>query len=156
MAENSVQPIDPQEAAHLIEALDAYQSQLYPPESNHLDSIDTLRAGNVSMLAVLDNGIPVAMGAIKFYKQYGEIKRVFVSPSHRGRGLAKQIMAALEATALAKGLNMVQLETGIHQWEAIGLYRQLGYAEGKAFGDYSADPLSVFMQKRLLPDKAAN
>ncbi|NEQ46161.1 MAG: GNAT family N-acetyltransferase [Leptolyngbya sp. SIOISBB] len=149
-----LQPIDPHDASPLIEELDAYQSVLYPDESNHLDSIDVLRADNVHMLGAYDDDELAGIGAIKLFQEYGEIKRVFVPPAHRGKGYAKSLMAGLEQVAAAHGLAVVRLETGIHQQQAIGLYRKLGYAECDAFGDYVADPLSVFMQKALRPNKA--
>ena len=55
-----------------------------------------------------------------------------------------------EDEARAAGMTVARLETGIHQPEAIGLYRKLGYALREAFGDYPTDdPNSVFMEKRL-------
>ena len=44
---------------------------------------------------------------------------------------------------------MLRLETGIHNTEALALYRRAGFAECAAFGDYAPDPLSVFMEKRV-------
>jgi len=47
------------------------------------------------------------------------------------------------------GLRLMRLETGIHQPEALALYRRAGYAERAPFGEYVADPLSVYMEKTL-------
>ena len=59
-------------------------------------------------------------------------------------------MDRIEDEARAAGMTVARLETGIHQPEAIGLYRKLGYALRDAFGDYPTDdPNSVFMEKRL-------
>jgi putative acetyltransferase len=58
-------------------------------------------------------------------------------------------MHALEALAVDRKLVAVQLETGIYQPEAIGLYRKHGYEEIEPFGSYLPDPLSLFMEKRL-------
>jgi putative acetyltransferase len=55
----------------------------------------------------------------------------------------------VEAEARREGLECLRLETGIHQPEALGLYRSAGYREREPFGDYARDPLSVFMEKRL-------
>ena len=46
-------------------------------------------------------------------------------------------------------MHVARLETGIHQPEALGLYRRLGYVERGPFGSYALDPLSVFFEKRL-------
>lgn len=141
--------IDPGQATHFIEKLDAYQASLYPAESNHLDSLDTLRNENVTMLGAKENNHLLAIGAVKIFKGYGEIKRVFVPEIHRGKGLAKKLMAALEQILMARSIRAAKLETGIHQHEAIGLYRKLGYQECLPFGLYRPDPLSVFMSKNL-------
>ena len=70
-------------------------------------------------------------------------------PSQRGQGLAKAIMRKIEAEIVNKGLVYAQLETGIHQHEAISLYKRGGYVFCKPFGNYATDPLSVFMKKKL-------
>jgi putative acetyltransferase len=80
---------------------------------------------------------------------YGEVKRMYVAPAARGQGLGRQMLAAIEARAAGEGLELLRLETGIRQAEALGLYRASGYADCEPFGSYLADPLSVFMEKRL-------
>ncbi len=145
----TVRQIDPSEAQELIEELDAYQSSLYPAESNHLDSIDDLRKPNVCMIALFEQELPVAIGAIKVFDDYGEIKRVYVTRKHRGKGYAKIIMAELEQRLAALSIAIARLETGIKQHEAISLYRRYGYAPRNAFGAYSEDPLSLFLEKKL-------
>ena len=144
--------IDPWQAEKLIRELDDYQAQLYPAESNHLDSIETLCRPNVYMVGASDTGFPgdiAAIGAVKIFKTYGEIKRVYVPIAHRGKGLAKKIMRVLEQKLVDDDVLWAKLETGVHQHEAIGLYRSLGYRECEPFGAYDPDPLSVFMEKRL-------
>ena len=59
------------------------------------------------------------------------------------------MLAELEAIARNARLPLLRLETGIHNAEALALYRKSGFAECEAFGDYKPDPLSVFMEKRL-------
>ena len=78
-----------------------------------------------------------------------EMKRVFVAPAARGKGVARLLMEALEREAAKLGVTLMQLETGIRQPEAIALYRKFGYAERGPFGSYQPDPLSLFMEKRL-------
>jgi len=78
------------------------------------------------------------------------MKRVFVDPAARGKGVARAIMEALEQDAAKRGVTRMQLETGIKQPEAIALYRKFGYAERGPFGAYQPDPLSLFMEKRLV------
>lgn len=142
-------PIDPRTAKDLIDELDRYQDALYPAESNHLDSLDVLCCDNVKMFGARENNRLLAIGAVKLSRGYGEIKRLYVPENLRGKGLAKQIMARLEAVLIHHAIWSAMLETGIHQHEAIGLYRRLGYRECPPFGSYRPDPLSVFMSKTL-------
>ena len=72
----------------------------------------------------------------------GEIKRMFVAASGRRRGIAAQLVAALEERAAERGMSTVVLETGIRQPEAIALYIALGYTPIDAFGEYATSPLS--------------
>ncbi|MEE1771757.1 GNAT family N-acetyltransferase [Streptomyces sp. JV185] len=65
-----------------------------------------------------------------------EIKRMFVIPEGRGNGLARRILAALEADARAAGRVRMVLETGDKQPEAIALYESSGYAPCEKFGHY--------------------
>jgi putative acetyltransferase len=134
----------------LIEDLDAYQQTLYPAESNHLLDIETLARPEMHFFACAVDGRIVGCGGMWMHEGYAEVKRVYVDPSARGLGLSKKIMAALEADAIASGVSIARLETGIHQPEALGLYRRLGYMDRGSFGDYPADdPMSVFMEKAL-------
>jgi ribosomal protein S18 acetylase RimI-like enzyme len=74
---------------------------------------------------------------------------MFVEPSMRGRGIARALLAGLEAAARGLGLTVLRLETGSRQPEAIGLYESAGYLRVPAFGEYASDPLSVCFEKRL-------
>ena len=148
----TIHPILPKQATQLIRELDAYQASLYPADSNHLDSIETLGRSNVCMIGGLEKGRVIAMGAVKILNGYGEIKRLYVDKAHRGKGFAKKIMAQLEKHLKGKKVFCAKLETGIHQPEAIGLYVKLGYDYCGPFGDYKQDPLSAFMTKELTPE----
>jgi len=138
------------EVIRLIEDLDAYQIAMYPPESNHLLDIETLCQPDIRFLVARIGGQAVGCGALRLDEPgYGEVKRMFVSPSARGRHLGRAILARIEQEARDLGLRALRLETGIHQAEALGLYRATGYTECGPFGAYQPDPLSVFMEKRL-------
>jgi GNAT superfamily N-acetyltransferase len=65
-----------------------------------------------------------------------EIKRMFVHPAQRGRGLARAVLADLEAAAVRAGRLRMVLETGDRQPAAIGLYVSAGYAPMAPFGTY--------------------
>ncbi|WP_405409473.1 GNAT family N-acetyltransferase [Streptomyces decoyicus] len=84
-----------------------------------------------------------------------EIKRMFVVPEARGRGLARQILAALEADARAAGRSRMVLETGTEQPEALELYASSGYAlveKAEKFGLYRTYDESRCMAKSLVAD----
>jgi putative acetyltransferase len=139
-------------ARRLIALADAYMTALYPPESNYLESAEALAQPHVRFLGIHAGDELVACGGVKLMdgdERYGEIKRVFVLPAQRGKGLARQIMGALEAQLRREGYPLARLETGVAQPEALGLYRALGYVQRMPFGAYRPDPLSVFMEKRL-------
>ena len=140
------------EAQALLAASDEYMAALYPPDSNHLENSTALKLPGVLFLGAYDQGRLVGCGAVKIKGDdgvYGEIKRVFVIQSHRGKGVSKRIMQCLEEHLEVEGVSRCRLETGIRQPEALGLYGKLGYLERGPFGSYAPDPLSVFMEKRL-------
>lgn len=134
----------------LITELDAYQDSLYPPESRHALDLASLKLPHVLFAVVRDEGRQaVGCGAIVLGAEFGELKRMFVSPRVRGRGVARQLLALLETEAEARGCRSITLETGPYQPEALGLYAACGYERRGPFSSYSDDPLSVFMQKAL-------
>ena len=134
----------------LIEALDAYATALYPPESNHLLDVGSLSDAAVSFLVARAEGEAIGCGAIlRDPRGWGEVKRMFVRPDQRGKGVGVRVLAELEALAIGSGLSLLRLETGIHNREALALYRRAGFTERGPFGDYASDPLSVFMEKRV-------
>jgi GNAT superfamily N-acetyltransferase len=78
-----------------------------------------------------------------------EIKRMYVDPGARGRGLARAMLAHLERTACEAGATVSILETGTLQPEAIALYESSGYVEVPKFGFYCHAPMSRCYGKRL-------
>ena len=137
----------------LIAALDAYLESLYPPASNHFLDIEALCKSNVRFFVARRAGVPVGCGALRIAAGYGEVKRMFVAPEARGRSIGRAILRCIEDQAASEGLELMRLETGIHQEAALALYRSCGYVECAPFGQYQADPLSLFMEKRL-PSRA--
>ena len=147
---------DQPEVRMLIAELDAYLYSIYPAESVYALDIASLCKPNVSFAVLRDAaGNAVGCGAVVMQPGYGEIKRVYVRPQARGQGLARRLMAALEAKAVEHGARTCMLETGPAQAEALALYERLGYRCRGPFGDYPADPHSLFMEKKLREDVAA-
>ncbi|MFE0015237.1 GNAT family N-acetyltransferase [Mesorhizobium sp. NPDC059054] len=134
----------------LLEDGERYGASLYPAESNHFLSIDELRADNVRFAVARDaDGVAVATGALALNESWAELKRMWVVPTVRGRGLSKALLNELEDRAREAGITWLRLETGIANHEALGLYERTGFVRIGPFGDYRPDPLSVFMEKRL-------
>jgi len=79
-----------------------------------------------------------------------EVKRMFVRPRFRRRGLSRLVLAEVERTAAEAGVTRLVLETGLRQPEAIALYRASGYTDVPPFGYYAASPTSVPLGKRLV------
>jgi GNAT superfamily N-acetyltransferase len=78
-----------------------------------------------------------------------EIKRMFVLPAFRGRGVARRILESLHDEARMRGFNFSVLETGLRQPEAIALYERAGYQRIEPFGPYVGNALSVCFRKAL-------
>jgi putative acetyltransferase len=72
-----------------------------------------------------------------------------VHPAARGARVGVLLVERIEAAARSAGLTHLRLETGIHQPEALGLFRRAGFVERDPFADYPLDPLSVYMEKAL-------
>jgi len=134
----------------LIDELDALLEPLYPRESRHGYSVEKLLAEGVAFFLIRENGVPAGCGAIKLVgNEYAEIKRMYVRPQFRGVGLAKLMLRYLSNYVHAHGIELLRLETGIYQPDAIGLYEREGFRLIPPFGEYREDPLSRFYEKRL-------
>ena len=130
----------------------ARQAELDADEAAYLAEVapaDVAPPVGAFVVARLD-GEPVGCGAIRRHADgVGEVKRVWVAPSARGRGLARALMARLEAEAAALGYRRVLLETGLRQPEAIALYTALGYRRRAPYGRYADSPLTVCFERDL-------
>jgi GNAT superfamily N-acetyltransferase len=93
---------------------------------------------------------PVGCAAIRELDQRtGEVKRMYVPDAFRGRGVARLLLTALEASARALGYGTLRLETGDRQPEAIRLYTSGGFEPIAPFGQYVGNPYSRCFEKRL-------
>ncbi|MCK0191834.1 GNAT family N-acetyltransferase [Arenibacter sp. F20364] len=101
------------------------------------------------ILAYLDN-TPIGCGAIKTYNATTmEVKRMYVAPNERGKGIASKILKELEKWALEQNYSSCILETGLRQPEAIALYKKNGYLSIPNYGQYKAIANSVCFLKKL-------
>jgi putative acetyltransferase len=93
---------------------------------------------------------PVGCGAFKeFEADAVEIKRMFVQPGHRQRGVAQAVLAELEQWAAELSYPSCVLETGKRQPEAIALYERSGYVRTPNYGQYIGMENSVCFRKPL-------
>ncbi len=96
------------------------------------------------------NEVVVGCGAFKEYDtNTAEIKRMFVEPKFRGKGIAQQVLAELELWAKENNYNTCILETGKKQPEAIALYLKIGYTVIPSYGQYLNVENSVCMGKEI-------
>ena len=138
----------------------AHYSELYggPGDESNVEVADFEAPTGHFVVGYVDS-VPVAMGG---WRRLGdrpglpssnaaEIKRMYVAPGARGRGLSRIILAELESSARAAGLDWLVLETGRPQTCAIGLYRASGYREvdGTPYGHYVDEPDAVHLGKSL-------
>lgn len=138
------------EVIALIADLDAYHLTLYPPESVYALDLDALMQPQVKFAVARDaDGAIAGCGAVVLSPQYGEIKRMYVQPAMRGKGMARQLMQTLEQAARDAGCPEMVLETGPSQPEALALYERHGFQRCSPYGGYPDDPFSVFMRKSL-------
>ena len=141
---------DSVDAKQLILELEAYLAPQYPDESRHGYSVDKLLNEGVAFFVIRQHGEAAGCGGVQLYdSHYGELKRMYVRSRFRGLGLAQQLLDHLAAYAIQNGVSRLRLETGIHQTEAIGLYEQWSFDRIGPFGEYKADPLSLFYDKRI-------
>lgn len=141
---------DSREAMELLAELDtALHEYPYPPESRHAFSVEKLIRESVAFFVASYEGQLAACGGVKLFADYGEVKRMYVRPVFRGKGLGKAILNHLTEHARANGINALRLETGIYQVEAIGLYDGWGFQRRGPFGDYKSDPNTVYFEKRI-------
>lgn len=139
----------------LVNELEAELAAVYPDESRHGYPVEKLVARGVRFFVVRVDGEAVGCGGVEIAGEHAELKRMFVTPAHRGRGLSNALMERLEATARAAGARILRLETGVHQREALGLYERAGFRKVPPFPPYFVDPRSVCMEKDLVSEPGA-
>src|SRR5688572_28092239 len=139
-------------ARQLILALNAELEQRYPEEGANFFRLDAdeVADGRGAFLVAYIDGRPVGCGAVRCNEPgVAEIKRMYVAPEARGRGVGRLVLDELEAVARQLGIRRLVLETGPRQPEALALYRRAGFVEIPLFGEYVGAEFSVCMAKNL-------
>jgi putative acetyltransferase len=134
----------------LVNFLDAYlkiidgEDHVFYASHNKLeDEVDVI-------ICYIEN-IPVGCGAFKIIStDTVEIKRMYVQPEYRGKGIAVAILQALENWAKALNYKYCKLETGNRMQDAIALYKKAGYAIIPNYDQYIGVANSVCMSKSII------
>lgn len=149
-------PITHPDAEALIEAVQAeYVARYGGRDEAPIDRAEFEDPLGQFFVGYLD-GSPVATGAWRrsSVKALGadvtaEVKRMYVAPVAQRRGVARRVLAHLEVTAAAEGIEVMVLETGAKQPEAIALYTSAGYEPIPGFGYYAGSELSRCFGRRI-------
>jgi len=141
------------DARALIGELDAELSGPYAPDQRHGLSIDRVFQPDVMFFVAQERGQALGCGGVAFADGFAEVKRMYVRPKARGRGVARAILDRLELEARRRGITRLTLETGDAQLAAIRLYEAAGFTRCAAFGAYADMPPraivhSIFFEKR--------
>ena len=149
-------PITHPDALLLVEAVqEEYVARYGGRDESPIDPHDFEDPQGRFFVGYLDD-VPVATGAWRRStvqalgaSATAEIKRMYVVPTAQRRGLARRMLAHLEATAAAAGIEALVLETGLKQPEAIALYTSAGYEPIPGFGHYCGSELSRCFGRRI-------
>ena len=149
-AELALERPDCADALALIAELETELSARYPPESRHGYGVEKLLREGVAFFVARIDAKPAGCGGVQIFgNQYAELKRMYVRPQFRGRGVGKLILERLAAHARQHGVGLLRLETGVYQAAALRLYESCGFRRRPPFGPYREDPLSLYYEKSL-------
>ena len=145
-------PYDDPVAQELIGRVQQEYVQRYGgPDGATVTPEEFLPPAGIFLVAEVD-GVPAGTGAWRTIGDgRAEMKRVYVEPAFRRRGLAQVLVEALEADAVRAGIRSLELNSGPEQPEALGLYARMGYTPVAGFGVYACHPDAVFLGKDLSP-----
>ncbi|HZC72177.1 MAG TPA: GNAT family N-acetyltransferase [Jatrophihabitans sp.] len=143
-------PYEDPDVARMIEEVQAEYVERYGGRDGAAVDAAQFRPPRGLFLVGLLDGSPAATGGWRrLDESTAEIKRMYVVAGARRRGLARQMLVALERTIAEAGLARIVLNTGPSQPEAIALYKQSGYLPAAPFGHYARYPKALFFGKAL-------
>jgi len=133
----------------LVHQLDRYLMGINGDDHDFFDQFNKIDNIRHVVVLYLENQ-PAGCGAIKEYEPgVMEVKRMFVPPAARGKGLASVVLKELESWAFELGYKKCILETGDIMPDAIALYKKNGYQSIPNYGQYVDVASSVCFEKRL-------
>ncbi|WP_295654529.1 GNAT family N-acetyltransferase [uncultured Mucilaginibacter sp.] len=133
----------------LVALLDKELDERYGAQQEFFGQFNSLAQIKQVVVAYADD-VPAGCGAIKEYEAATtEVKRMFVKPGFRGKGIAAAISAELEKRAKESGYSHTILQTGLNQPEAVALYAKAGYWHIENYGQYAGTDDSICMKKKL-------
>ncbi|MCU1659535.1 MAG: GCN5-related N-acetyltransferase [Pseudonocardiales bacterium] len=143
-------PYDDPDVQRLVAAVQREYVRRYGgPDAAAVATDEFAPPAGLFLVGLLD-GVPTATGGWRFISDDTvEIKRMYVLESARRRGIARRMLAELEATAWSSGARRVVLNTGDQQPEAIALYDSAGFEAIEGFGHYACAPGALFYGKAL-------
>jgi GNAT superfamily N-acetyltransferase len=147
------EPFDSPEVAALCAAQQAEMNALYgEADIGPVREAPMFEPPDGVFLVVRDAGRPVACGGVaRFDELRGELKRMYVVPDARGRGLGRLLLDELERHARTLGYASLVLETGDRQAAALALYRRAGFVRRPCWPPYDSRALSLCLEKALQP-----
>ncbi len=133
----------------LVRLLDTYLAEVDGDDNAYYAQFNGIGAIKYAVVAY-DNEVPVGCGAIKnFNAEAMEIKRMYTSPAHRGKGIATHILTELEKWASELSYQKCILETGKRQYEAVRLYEKNAYQRIPNYGQYAIMENSICFEKSI-------
>lgn len=146
--------VDEEPAHALLEQMRVEIAEMY--DGLDLDGPDMPKAGSAELgpprgdllVGIADTGAAVCCGGIKALSDDAcEIKRLYVHPDVRGRGVARELLGALEERARELGYQVARLDTGPRQPSSERLFRAAGY---RPIANFNANPVATFFGEKML------
>ncbi|MFY7956995.1 MAG: GNAT family N-acetyltransferase [Flavobacterium macrobrachii] len=132
----------------LTRLFDDYLVEIDGDEKDFFAQYNQIYIDNV--IVCYEDEIAVGCGAFKEYEPtVAEIKRMFVLPEKRGKGIASTVLNALEIWAKENGFQHAILETSNQLTNAISLYQKCGFEVIPNYGQYIDVESSVCLKKIL-------
>ncbi|MGX5697404.1 GNAT family N-acetyltransferase [Agromyces soli] len=141
-----IQPVDPNSAAareilaiYFRDIVSRYHGRaISDDEFSRVvadEPADDLTGDTGALLLCTQGGIPIACAGVRYYAHHAELTKVFTLPEHRGSGIATRLISGIEGMCLARGLDVLKLDTRSDLAEACALYERLGFEEVQPFND---------------------